>query len=58
LYRYTRLPFGIVSVLAMFKNVMDTILQDIPNVICYIDDILVTGSKDEMHLQNLATVFE
>ena len=42
----------------MFQKVMDTILQDIPNVICYIDDILVTGSNDETHLRNLATVFE
>ena len=57
LYRYTRLPFGIASAPAMFQKVMDTILQDIPNVICYIDDILVTGSDDQSHLRNLAEVF-
>ena len=32
---------------------MDTILQGIPHVICYIDDILVTGVNDDEHLQNL-----
>ena len=58
LYHYTRLPFGIASAPAMFQKVMDTILQDIPNVICYIDDIIVTGSNDKTHLRNLATVFE
>ena len=36
---------------------MDTILQDISNVICYIDDILVTGGDDQAHLRNLAEVF-
>ena len=58
LYRYTRLPFGIASAPAMFQKVMDTILQGIPNVICYIDDILVTGKDDKAHLNTLAQVFE
>ena len=42
----------------MFQKVMDTILQAIPNVICYIDDVLVTGKDDKAHLNNLAQVFE
>ena len=33
LYCYTRLPFGVASAPAMFQQVMDTILQGIPNVI-------------------------
>ena len=37
---------------------MDTILQGIPHVICYIDDILVTGNDDADHLKNLAAVFQ
>lgn len=32
---------------------MNTILQGIPHVVCYFDDILITGSSDEEHLQNL-----
>jgi len=35
---------------------MDKFLQGIPNVICYIDDLLVTGQTDEEHLQNLEKV--
>ena len=35
---------------------MDTILQGIPNVICYIDDVLVTGKTEEEHLQNQTQV--
>ena len=37
---------------------MDTVLEGIPHVICYIDDIFVTGTSDANHLQNLATVLE
>ena len=58
LYRYTRLPFGIASAPAVFHKTMDTILQGIPNVICYIDDILVTGVDDEAHLRTLSKVLE
>ena len=32
---------------------MDLILQGIEGCICYIDDILVTGSTDEEHLERL-----
>ena len=37
---------------------MDTVLQGIPHVICYLDDILVTGTDDADHLQNLRAVFK
>ena len=32
---------------------MDTILCGIPHVLCYIDDILITGHSEEEHLCNL-----
>ena len=35
---------------------MDTILQGIPATMCYIDDILVTGSTEREHLQTLEEV--
>ena len=56
LYQYTRLPFGIASSPAIFQKIMDLILQGIPNVQCYIDDILVTGTTDAEHLNNLHEV--
>ena len=37
---------------------MDTILQGLPKVICYLDDVLVTGSMVEEHLTNLDNVFK
>ena len=56
LYRYTRLPFGISSAPAIFQRVMETLLQGIPNVSVYIDDILVTGKSHKEHLGNLQEV--
>ena len=58
LYRYLRLPIGVSSAPAVFQKAMDTILQGLPQVICYLDDILVTGSTPQDHLQNLAVVLE
>ena len=56
LYRYTRLPFRIASAPAIFQKTMDVILQGIPHICCYIDDILITGVNQQEHLQNLEEV--
>ena len=58
LYQYTRLPFGVASAPAIFQRLMDTMLQGVPGVICYIDDILVTGTTSEEHLCNLGEVLK
>ena len=57
LYTCTRLPFGVASAPAIFQRMMDTVLQGIPGVICYIDDILVSGKDEAAHLQSLDEVF-
>ena len=56
LYQYTRLPYGIASAPAIFQQAMDKILQGMPQVICYIDDILITGKDDREHFANLEEV--
>ena len=58
LYQYTRLPFGVAPAPALFQRAMDTILQGIPSVICYINDIVVTGKSYEEHLKNLEAVLK
>ena len=57
LYQYRRMPFGIASAPALFQKTMDSVLQGIKHVVCYIDDILVTGSNESKHLRNLEQVF-
>ena len=37
---------------------MDALLQGLPKVICYLDDILVTGSMEEEHLSNVEKVLQ
>ena len=53
LYQYNGLPFWVASVPALFQRAMDTLLQGIPNVLCYIDDILMTGSILKQHMESL-----
>ena len=58
LYQYTRLPFGVASALAIFQKTMDVVLQGLPQVICYLDDILITGSTEDEQLTNVEKVLE
>ena len=47
LFQCNRLPFGVISSPAIFQRVIDNVLQRIPYVCAYLDDILVTGRTDE-----------
>ena len=58
LFRYTRLLFGISVAPGIFQRVMDNILQGIPGVMVYLDDILITGPTVSEHLQSLETVLD
>ena len=58
LYRYTRIPFGVVSAPALFQKTMNVILQGMKHVMCYIDDILVTGSTEKEHFIQLEEVLK
>ncbi len=56
LFRYTRLPYGVSSAPGIFQRFIESVLQGIPKVTVYIDDILVTGSTEDEHLKNLSEV--
>ena len=58
LFQYTRLPFGVASAPAVFKRTMENLLKGLNNVCIYLDDILVTGSSERDHLENLAIILE
>ena len=50
-------PLLFSSAPALFQRAMDTILQGLPGIVCYQDDILVTGKEIDEHLKNLERVF-
>ena len=58
LFQYNRLPFGVSSAPGIFQRTMESLLQDIPGVVVYLDDILITGANDQDHLANLELVLD
>ncbi|KXJ08290.1 Retrovirus-related Pol polyprotein from transposon 17.6 [Exaiptasia diaphana] len=58
LYQYKRLTFGINSAVSIFQRTIENALKGLPGCCVYIDDILITGETDEIHLQNLHKVLQ
>ena len=58
LFQYTRLPFGISAPPAIWQKAMSQVLQGIPGVVYFIDDILVTGHTRQEHEANLRRVLD
>ena len=56
LFQYNRLPFGVSAAPSIFKRTIEGVLQGIPNVCVYLDDILITGKTNSEHLMNLHAV--
>ena len=56
LYRYKRLVYGVASAPAIWQRAMDQVLQGLPMVQCYLDDIIITGHDFQDHLKNLSNV--
>lgn len=50
--------FGVASSPAIFQRTMDTLLQGIPQVAVYLDDILITGATEARHIENLRQVLK
>ncbi|GAA6090226.1 uncharacterized protein K02A2.6-like [Tachysurus ichikawai] len=58
LQRYTRLIFGISSAAEVFQNTIQQVLQSIPGVRNFSDDILVYGNTADAHNRSLEAVFQ
>lgn len=53
LFRYNRLPFGVSAAPAIFQRCMENLLRGCQGVSVYLDDLLVTGSTTDEHLERL-----
>lgn len=58
LYKYSRLPYGIMLAPSYFQKLMETALVDLEGVVVFIDDILVTAPNDDIHIERLKMVFQ
>lgn len=58
LFQYLRLPYGVSSAIAIFQSVMDQVLLGSKNVVCRIDDIIITAEDDATDLNSLNEVFQ
>ena len=56
LFRYNRISYGDLSAPGTFQCILELLLQHIPSVVVYLDDILITGSNDTEHLATLDKV--
>ena len=58
LFQYNRLPFGVSAAPGIFQRVMDSLVQGMPHVAAYLDDIAVTGASEDDHLKSLDAVLQ
>ena len=57
-YQFRVLPFGLVNAPAVFTRMMRKLLQGLPHVLHYIDDILIFSSSWEDHVADVKRVFQ
>ncbi|XP_041482248.1 uncharacterized protein LOC121429309 [Lytechinus variegatus] len=55
-YEFLVLPFGMVNAPAVFTRMMRKVLDELPHVLHYIDDILIYSSSWEEHLEDVRRV--
>lgn len=58
LFKVNRLAFGISAAPRLFQKVMDGLLKDIPGVVAYLDDIVVSGATKSEHDERLFEVLQ
>ena len=58
LFCYNRMPFGVSSTLGIFQCIMEDLLKDIPRVVVYLENILISGKSKGEHLATLEEVLQ
>ncbi|XP_062713907.1 uncharacterized protein K02A2.6-like [Aedes albopictus] len=58
LFRFKRLPFGLVTAPEIFQRIMEEILSGCEGTYWYLDDVMVEGETKEIHDKNLKKVLD
>ncbi|EFO90739.1 hypothetical protein CRE_08209 [Caenorhabditis remanei] len=58
LYEYQRLPFGAKTAPMVFQRIMDKMITGLKGVTAYLDDIIIVGSTEKEHTENLLELFK
>lgn len=58
LFTYKRLCFGVASAPGLFQREMEKLLNGLDGVLCFFDDILISGPTRLIHNQRLKAVLE
>ena len=58
MYQFKRMPFGLTNAPATFQRLMGKIINpDLkPNVLCYLDDIIIVTQNFDDHLKYLSRI--
>lgn len=56
LFKYNRLVFGLSSSPGIFSRIITNLVREIPGVVVFMDDILVTAKNKQLHIKTLNTV--
>ena len=56
LIHYNQFVFGVSSSPAIWQRIEDQVLQGIPGTQCILNDMIVSGKTNEVHLENLKSV--
>lgn len=56
LFRFKRMPFGLVTAPEIYQRVMEELLSGCKGTYWYLDDIIVEGENEEAHNRNLKEV--
>ena len=59
-YEFTRMPFRLCNVSAMFQHLMQNTLGELNLTYCtiYLDNVIIFGCTEEEHLDRLCVVFK
>lgn len=58
LFRFCRVPYGLASAPSAFQKMLVTVLQGLPNVANYLDDIILWGQTQTEHDHTLKAVIQ